>query len=1574
MSTMTELNGKPAEDKAASQTVILENRAADLAENFQAEQPPRRIGEFTLIREVGRGGMGVVYEAFQESLHRTVALKILPLAGRINQRQIRRFQNESMAAAQLQHPNIIPVYSVGNDAGVHYYAMQLIEGKDLAQIIRFARNVVDSKVARPSGDTPRYMGTTAPVPAGIPHKRDASPSSDTASRVASDVDSMQFSRLIESLAVRKSFAAAPSAFEPLIEIGVQAADALQHAHDLGIVHRDIKPSNLLLDDHGKLWVADFGLAQVQGAAAMTMTGEVVGTLRYMSPEQPLGNHVLVDQRTDIYSLGITLYELLTLKKAFTGATPKEIIKQVCFDEPISVRRLNPMVPLDLETIILKAISKNPADRYQSAAEFADDLRRFRDDRPILARRPALVQRCRRWIRRHVLFATSVAVAIVALLLTSITASAVIWNSLIAETQQRKRAESLLNKSEGLRLAANSGQQVESNPGLAMLLAIRGRELTSSVDAGSALLHALRKNHELRTFSPHEQITDRFDISPDGSRVVSTSTGKYSETGSSPAIVSDLTSGETLLTLESDSDMTSAAYSPDGRFILTTSVSRKQAESATESAIPTFVAPELRDALTGTRRFVFNDALLENASRLCFSPASDLVALFGPDHSVRLCSTLDGHVTAAFDRHSARILSAVFSPDGKRVVSVSEDKTVRVWDSATAAEIRVFTRETEQPQRLVADFVGDSETVMVSDDTGTSLMSVESGERINEQHWQESKAVVSHTGSLIALMHPFGEKVTIRGRHSGQVISELISESPVTSATFSPDGKMLLTTTFTNARIYQTDDGTPVASLNGQTEFVSRGAFTPDGTRVVTTSEDGTVRLWSVKSGEDRMTFAVRPTEQAPYPFTVSDDSALIAAATAPTYRGELREIDGNVGANQFLGRIASPQCDTERLVTVTTHNVYVWHFPTFRQIASISFDEKTVRSAVAVPNSSLVVVLIEGGPTYLWNTDNNETQLVVDPYVSALDCEAHPSDGRIALSLKDGRCVLINSGSGQVEQNLRHEGQVLSVKFSSDGGQLLTVDDRNTAHLWRGREFADVLSIQSPGLRFDRAVFSSDDSAIITWSARQKEAICAWDAQGGVKLGETSAIGNARVTLHETRPVAAVSSEAGVFLWDWTNSKQQPLTNAAGKCAVFLGDRLLSIEHAENEPAEKVPATDPRQPEFAPWMLNVRDITTEQLLSSSLLTAEPWNLSADSKTQQVVLSFRTHDVTVMDMKTHETVASVGRHAAPVIFQAFGPENRTVVCVSIDRTASIWNTTGQRLHVLVGHQSEILSAALSPDRRQLVTFDATGHGIQWNVQDGAQVREFDGHSGPVLTATFAASGRQLMTAGTDKTIRLWDLVGRTVSEFQFEQSVLCAELSADERQILVIEGQDAASLKTATVQGLPPRNSRTVLLQAESGLRSFPAMEGWPQLGRIRPDGKQFAILMRDDNVHVYDIATGKLNTKFNPNRRLVHDLAFSPDSLELLVMHSDELSLWELESGTERLRIPNQGQFRIPAASTSAYPEWTPFSPDGRWIITSTNRIKKWPRNPLKEALQQTPRAISKDEIRQFSLNPVSEE
>jgi serine/threonine protein kinase len=406
------------------------------------------LGDFRIVREVSRGGMGVVYEAEQVSLKRRVALKVLPFAATMDPRWLQRFQNEAQAAAGLHHTNIVPVYSVGSERGVHYYAMQYIEGRDLASVLAQLRGQ-----ARGPQPDPRLVATV-----------DAADAQPVVPACPAAVDSRPIAGLsTEGTTHSREY------FRTVARLGIQAAEALDHAHQMGIVHRDVKPANLLVDAAGRLWVTDFGLAQIQSDTRLTMTGDLVGTLRYMSPEQALAKRVVVDHRTDIFSLGATLYELLTLEPPFGGADRQELLRQIAFDEPKPPRRINKAIPPELATIVLKALEKNPAERYATAQHLADDLRRHLEDKPIQARGPTPPQRVAKWARRHptMVWAAVIVLVVTVPVLAASTAWAFYMNAQTATALQladvrRREADRNAEKAreEGARADGNFQQAIE----------------------------------------------------------------------------------------------------------------------------------------------------------------------------------------------------------------------------------------------------------------------------------------------------------------------------------------------------------------------------------------------------------------------------------------------------------------------------------------------------------------------------------------------------------------------------------------------------------------------------------------------------------------------------------------------------------------------------------------------------------------------------------------------------------------------------------------------------------------------------------------------------------------------------------------------------------------------------------------------------------------------------------------------------------------------------------------------------------------------------------------------------------
>lgn len=355
--------------------VLLEGHAAAIAARDTEFAPesgplPEEISGYRIVREIGRGGMGIVYEAVEHALGRHVALKVLLLPGLLSAKHLERFRYEARSAARLQHPNIVPIFGFGESGGVQYYAMQYIRGDNLHEVIAQARRDADEGA----------------------QESDSIPS-----------------------AASWRWGSGRTFYHSVARIGLQVAEALSYAHAEGVLHRDIKPSNLLVDAKDNVWITDFGLAKVEGNEGLTESGDFLGTLRYMAPERLEG---AFDRRSDIYSLGATLYEFLTLRTFFDTSTHAQLVDQILHHAPPSPSRFDKKLPRDLETIVLKATAKEPAARYHTADELAEDFRRYLADRPILSRRPTMHEQFAAWCRRNPLVAGLTA-AVAALLISAI---------------------------------------------------------------------------------------------------------------------------------------------------------------------------------------------------------------------------------------------------------------------------------------------------------------------------------------------------------------------------------------------------------------------------------------------------------------------------------------------------------------------------------------------------------------------------------------------------------------------------------------------------------------------------------------------------------------------------------------------------------------------------------------------------------------------------------------------------------------------------------------------------------------------------------------------------------------------------------------------------------------------------------------------------------------------------------------------------------------------------------------------------------------------------------------------------
>ena len=532
---------------------------------------PQQLGDYVILREIARGGMGIVYEAFQQSLGRHVALKVLPFSAAEDTNLLERFQREARAAARLHHTNIVPVFGVGEHQGIHYFAMQFIQGQSLywvleevkklrhheqpprAETVSLATQVADNLLSGRFSQGNRSIEVLPPNPAVRTEENEIRPSVE------------------ECLPCSITFTSGSSTdaeyYRSVAQVGLQVAEALDYAHQQGVLHRDIKPSNLILDTKGTVWVTDFGLAKATEAEDLTRIGDVVGTLRYMPPER---FHGKADIRSDVYSLGLTLYEMITLRPAFSHLEKAQVVEGILRDDPLPLRKLDPRLPRDLETIILKASSKEARDRYGSAGEMAEDLRRFLTDRPVRARRSRVLERAWRWCRRNPLVASLTGAVAVLLVAVAVVACLSAWNTRDQLKQTREAQEegthrlyrSLLSQARASRFSRRLGQRFDSLEALGEAAKI-ARELKLPKESFLEL-----RNEAIAAMALPDLEKDReFGGFPGGlsGAIFAPNLDRYMRLGNADAVVvCRAADGQEICTLPKFARFTLGQFSPDSR--------------------------------------------------------------------------------------------------------------------------------------------------------------------------------------------------------------------------------------------------------------------------------------------------------------------------------------------------------------------------------------------------------------------------------------------------------------------------------------------------------------------------------------------------------------------------------------------------------------------------------------------------------------------------------------------------------------------------------------------------------------------------------------------------------------------------------------------------------------------------------------------------------------------------------------------------------------------------------------------------------------------------------------------------
>jgi WD40 repeat protein/serine/threonine protein kinase/tetratricopeptide (TPR) repeat protein len=1191
----------------------------------------QQLGDYRIIRQVGQGGMGVVYEAEQVSLGRHVALKVLPQKLLLDAQRKRRFEREAKAAAKLHHTNIVPVYGIGEHEGVPYYVMQFIAGlgldEVLAELKRWqssgrrgsagAPTVGESPVARQdisAADMARSLLTGAFEPAPSPgdesepggeppggrtidqppdRGREAPPAPSTRTGRLSDSFSPSSSSLVlpgSSEASSPRRARKLTYWQSVAHLGVQVAGALQHAHEQGILHRDIKPSNLLLDRRGTVWVTDFGLAKADDRQNLTHAGDILGTLRYMPPEAFEGRN---DPRSDVYSLGLTLYELLAFQPAFRERDRRKLIKEVLNEEPPRLDRLKAEIPRDLVTIIHKAIDREPGRRYQAARELAEDLERFLADEPIRARRIGVRERLWRWCRHKP--AVAALTAALAVVLVAVTVGAMItalWYLRVAQDteQARQNEEAARQKAEQAHQDEEAARE-KAEWTLTDMYTSQGLSAAERPDPAQAVLW----------FANAARLAGAGTEREEANRARVTTWSRQA-----PQPVRALP--------HSTPWVKRLAFHPGGQYLLTQTFTDKGEDG---DCTVWDLIQEVPVTLPGK---------IGSASSAAWSPDGQWLALGTPQGEVFLCRFPSGEVHRRL-LHGGQINALAFSPDGRflaiarayprwgtsrslparqavgiafaspNVVSpslpgillatlVGRSPTVRVWDCQAgdfvtpvlkhSAPVTNLTFHPQSHRLVTSCWDGRARVFAIPNGTGEPLFPpLSQFQGSNPAHGNQPFATTFIDEGRGLLTH--APKLVWRNAETGAILRQVsfpaeITASYIYGVVVSPDGKYFAVLGRGGAQIWEVRTGRAVSPLlaNREQQYSVWGAFSPDGRTLLTACSDNTLRRWAVPGGQalGRPIAHPTPVHGVAYSpdgrfFATAQRGGLVRLWASPmdSARNQTLPLEG-YGSRVKLsrdGRYALPTGTNQNRCTLPATRVYevatgqpagpLLEAGGIILDAAFSPDERQVALLVAVgdatvrvSNSSKIVGLVK---FWDWRTGQ--------PLGSPLPLPSEPrgldysSDGQhCAVICAGGQLVVIHPAKGQITRQWRAQAPHLMsanpvngmLRFSPDGQSILTYSTDTVVRVWEaatGKERYAALEHQEPCRDVQ---FSAAGRLLAT--AALDHSVRLWDLATGRQVAEPLP--------HPDRAYAAAFSPDGNYvltgcrdnmarLWDWRTGR-----------------------------------------------------------------------------------------------------------------------------------------------------------------------------------------------------------------------------------------------------------------------------------------------------------------------------------------------------------------------------------------------------------------------------------------------------
>jgi len=1012
------------------------------------EKPGDRIGRYKLREKLGEGGCGVVYVAEQEEpVRRKVALKVIKL-GMDTRNVVARFEAERQALAMMDHPNIAKVLEAGaTETGRPYFVMELVRGV----------------------------------------------------KITEHCDQHQLST------------------RERLELFIKVCQAVQHAHQKGIIHRDLKPSNILVtvnDGAPVPKVIDFGIAKATEGRLTALTvytdlHQFIGTPAYMSPEQATMTSLDIDTRSDIYTLGVLLYELLTGRTPFDS---KELMAQGLDALRRTIREKEPARPStrlstmlagdltttakkrasepptlirqvrgDLDWIVMKCLEKDRARRYETANGLAMDLQRHLGNEPVAARPPSRLYELQKTVRRHRL-----GFAAVAAVISVLAAGVVVSTRQAARAQNANRVARRNLYAGNMRLAQAAWEQNR----VAQVRQIL-EETADDPERGFEWYYWQRQTHlELKTLRGHLDQIYGVAFSPDGRRIA---TASYDRT----AKVWDPATGEELLTLTGHlAAVTSVAFSPDGRRLLTGS---------------TDATARLWDALSGKEIMPPLKAHRSDIWSAAFSPDGRQIITGGCDRTAKVCDAANGNLLLTLKGHEADVNVVAFSPDGRRILTASDDHTAKVWDALSGTNLLTLKGVTPCPH--IAAFSPDSQRIVTGgEDHLVRVWDAASGRQLLTLHGHRASiycVAFSPDGQWI-ISGSLDQTAKVWDAASGNEFVTLKGHTSwLTAVAFSPDGKRIVTAGGDHtAKVWEAPPNDGSLTLRGHTDILLALAFSPNGERLVTGGVDGTARVWETASGKLLLNLpaggSIRGAAFSPEGrriATASEDQTATLWDAASGAR--LFTLTGHSGPVTSVG--FSP--DGRRLATASAdQTTKVWETATGKYLFTLRGHNAGILAVAFSPDGRRIVTGGDDRTARVWDAGSGRQLLVLTGHDGYLTSVAYSPNGRqIVTASSDTTATVWDAIRGVKSLTLKgHSGQVWGAAFSPDGRRIVTGSYDFTAKVWDASSGQDLLTLNGHTDRLYAAAFSPDGQRIATcsvdltakvWQAATVDQVSLWQNQ-----------------------------------------------------------------------------------------------------------------------------------------------------------------------------------------------------------------------------------------------------------------------------------------------------------------------------------------------------------------------------------------------------------------------------------------------------------------------------------------------